>query len=287
MKAVSNLRDYGCGRVLRVLDSYLANELTVESNHEILEHLERCSACREELAAREHLRRTVRRVAREEPGPADGLEERLRRRLRETPSQGRARLPIFLLAAAALLATGIGISRLTPTRAAISPVAFAAREDVVVAISTQLKCTLGHHWAGPPPSQEELVERAGPAYEPALLEMAQALPHFRVLEAHRCGAGGTVLHFVLRSEEDPTPRGLVSVLVTKDGGQFPAGAAGQALRMATGEVVEVASGTASGFHVLAARHSGKTLAVIAWGGVPLEDRTSMLKAFVPAWVQAG
>ncbi|MBL8115329.1 MAG: zf-HC2 domain-containing protein, partial [Acidobacteria bacterium] len=44
MKAVSNLRDYGCGRVLRVLDSYLSNELTVESNHEILEHLERCPA---------------------------------------------------------------------------------------------------------------------------------------------------------------------------------------------------------------------------------------------------
>ncbi|MBL8113176.1 MAG: zf-HC2 domain-containing protein, partial [Acidobacteria bacterium] len=279
------------GRVLRVLDSYLSNELTVESNHEILEHLERCSACREELAARERLRRSVRRLAALEPGPAEGLEERLRRRLRETPvSRGRVRLPIVLLAAAALLATGIGISRFRTSRPAISPgVAFAARADVVVAVATQLKCTLSHHWAGPTPSREELVERAGPEYESALLEMTRALPGFRVVEAHRCGSAGSVLHFVLRSEEDETPHGLVSVLVTKDGGQFPAGtlATGETLRTATGEVVEVASGVASGFHVLAARHSGQTLAIVASASVRPEDRTSMLRAFVPAWVQAG
>ena len=52
VSGIVNVRDYGCAKVLRLLDSYLAGELTVETNHEILEHLSRCHACTEESAAR-------------------------------------------------------------------------------------------------------------------------------------------------------------------------------------------------------------------------------------------
>ena len=45
-----------CRRVRELMDSYLGSELTVESNHEVLRHLERCDACRAELAARERAR---------------------------------------------------------------------------------------------------------------------------------------------------------------------------------------------------------------------------------------
>ena len=45
-----------CRRVRELMDSYLGGELTVESNHEVLRHLERCDACRAELAARERAR---------------------------------------------------------------------------------------------------------------------------------------------------------------------------------------------------------------------------------------
>ena len=45
-----------CRRVRELMDSYLSSELTVESNHELLRHVERCDACRGELAARERAR---------------------------------------------------------------------------------------------------------------------------------------------------------------------------------------------------------------------------------------
>lgn len=37
------------------MDSYLSDELLVETNHEVLRHLENCAACRSELAARREL----------------------------------------------------------------------------------------------------------------------------------------------------------------------------------------------------------------------------------------
>jgi anti-sigma factor RsiW len=45
-----------CRRVRELMDSYLSSELTVESNHDVLRHLERCDACRAELAARQRAR---------------------------------------------------------------------------------------------------------------------------------------------------------------------------------------------------------------------------------------
>lgn len=45
-----------CRRVRELMDSYLSSELTVESNHDVLRHVERCDACRGELAARERAR---------------------------------------------------------------------------------------------------------------------------------------------------------------------------------------------------------------------------------------
>ncbi len=38
-----------------MMDSYLGDELLVETNHEVLRHLENCPACRNELAARRGL----------------------------------------------------------------------------------------------------------------------------------------------------------------------------------------------------------------------------------------
>ena len=45
-----------CRQVRELMDSYISGELTVESNHDVLRHLERCEACRGELARRERTR---------------------------------------------------------------------------------------------------------------------------------------------------------------------------------------------------------------------------------------
>lgn len=49
-----------CQELREILDSYIGNELLIETNHEVLRHLENCAACRDELAARRELRTRLR-----------------------------------------------------------------------------------------------------------------------------------------------------------------------------------------------------------------------------------
>ena len=41
-----------CDKTRKYLDSYISNELLVETNHEVLRHLESCPACSAELDTR-------------------------------------------------------------------------------------------------------------------------------------------------------------------------------------------------------------------------------------------
>jgi len=49
-----------CRDFREVADSYLSDELLVETNHEMIAHLESCAECRRELAARREMRTTLR-----------------------------------------------------------------------------------------------------------------------------------------------------------------------------------------------------------------------------------
>ena len=49
-----------CEQVRQLADSYLSDELIVETNHQIISHLEHCADCRRELAARRELRTRLR-----------------------------------------------------------------------------------------------------------------------------------------------------------------------------------------------------------------------------------
>jgi anti-sigma factor RsiW len=51
-----------CRDVREMADSFLAEELLTETNHEILRHLETCPVCREDIAARRALRAAVKRA---------------------------------------------------------------------------------------------------------------------------------------------------------------------------------------------------------------------------------
>jgi predicted anti-sigma-YlaC factor YlaD len=58
-----------CREFREIADSYLSNELMVETNHGVIAHLEQCAECRQELKARRELRgqasRGVHKIARE------------------------------------------------------------------------------------------------------------------------------------------------------------------------------------------------------------------------------
>jgi len=70
-----------CRRFRDIADSYLSEELLVETNHEVLRHLESCPTCRAELAARRQVRRVLRSAfaTSHELRPAPDLRERVQR----------------------------------------------------------------------------------------------------------------------------------------------------------------------------------------------------------------
>src|ERR1044071_3626140 len=49
-----------CHDFQELADSYLSDELLVETNHDVIRHLETCADCRRELAARRELRSKLR-----------------------------------------------------------------------------------------------------------------------------------------------------------------------------------------------------------------------------------
>ncbi|MGH9898162.1 MAG: anti-sigma factor family protein [Pyrinomonadaceae bacterium] len=49
-----------CRDLRDIADSYLSDELLVETNHDVINHLENCSDCRQELAARREMRTRLR-----------------------------------------------------------------------------------------------------------------------------------------------------------------------------------------------------------------------------------
>jgi hypothetical protein len=57
-----------CQEFREMLDSYLSDELLIETNHEVLHHLENCNVCRNELAARRQLRTRMRLAVKAAPG---------------------------------------------------------------------------------------------------------------------------------------------------------------------------------------------------------------------------
>lgn len=75
-----------CQEFKEMFDSYLGDELLVETNHEVLRHLENCAACRSELAVRRELGTRVRLAVKNAPdaliNPA--FVARLQANLRET-----------------------------------------------------------------------------------------------------------------------------------------------------------------------------------------------------------
>jgi hypothetical protein len=56
-----------CKDFKEIADSYLSNELLVETNHEVLQHLENCANCRRELGARRELRDILRVAVKSSP----------------------------------------------------------------------------------------------------------------------------------------------------------------------------------------------------------------------------
>lgn len=101
-----------CREVRSLADAYLSEELLVETTHAVVQHLERCPACRSDLEARRGLRDALRSAFERAPDlqPSSEFLSGLRTRLRdELPGRRQTGWRTWLaMAAGIILTAGLG-----------------------------------------------------------------------------------------------------------------------------------------------------------------------------------
>jgi hypothetical protein len=198
-----------CREVRDLLDSFLGQELMVETNHELMRHLETCPDCRAELDARRQLRTVLRRAFTSTPAlqprsrfSADALARARTAQTRRTPWSQLATWGT--VAASALLVASAALFVFEHRAGAI------ARD----AVGDHRNCAIKFALAERPIPLGEAATRFDPIYsrlqDTPPDEMVTAAGPLRVVDRHSCVfAGRRFGHVVLRLDGS-----LVSVLLT-------------------------------------------------------------------------
>lgn len=235
-----------CRDFCEVADSFLGDELLIETNHDVITHLESCAGCRRELAARRELRKTLRASFGNagELQIRDDYASRLHSELRAAAATGAVSLNMrpaaWMIAAGIVLAVTLGTIAVWRQRTQTGAQTAAQHQpqnttaikasnaqprpgDIAVDVNAILgrmselaagdhrDCAIGHRLPDRPISLDE----AGRKHDRAFLELRQAVmshrDDFNLVMAHAClFEGRWFAHVVVRH------RGrLVSLLVTK------------------------------------------------------------------------
>ena len=215
-----------CQEFWEIADSYLSDELTIESNHEAIAHIEKCAKCRDELAARRAMRTKLREAFvglpanRMRPEFMDDLSRSLQNAGVGRRSDWWRRYSVLAVAAGLLLAAVLGVVAI---RQQLSRPAHRITQNLPNQVQTELaqaavgdhrNCAVQFRLAEKPIN----LELAGREYDPAYLgltksiftEGGEAPLGVQLVEAHSCVfKGRRFAHLVLKYHGS-----LVSVLVT-------------------------------------------------------------------------
>ncbi len=217
----------GCDKTRKYLDAYVSNELTVETNHQILRHIEGCPACAAEVDTRARLRSRLKGAVNAQSVPPE-LQVRIRGQIQSDRSGSwfdlgwlRGGWPRWAGAMAALVvAFGLWVNHSSERMPALSdrPAQKTYINRVSANLAAVLKVGLGDHihcsifrkYPKDPPPVEKMEGDLGPAYAGLLPAVRAAVPEgYKVIMAHQCSFGGR--KFVhLTFEKDG---GLLSLVV--------------------------------------------------------------------------
>lgn len=272
-----------CRDFREVADSYIRDELLVETNHDVIAHLNTCADCRRELAARRDLRSILRAsfTKAEELQMSDEFASRLKSELCVAAASGETSLNLsrrgWLIAAGIVVAVIIGIivwqrqqarpgsqmagtrqpqntSAVKPSIVQPPPADIAVEANAILGRMSELAagdhrdCAIGHRL----PDMPIPLEEAGRKYDRAYLDLTKAVMSHRddfneVMElvmAHAClFKGHWFAHIVVRHRGS-----LVSLLVTKlDGSEATAPGKDEPPKDPEGQVI--ACSTSEGYQI--------------------------------------
>lgn len=178
-----------CQQIRDLMDSYLGGELMVESNHQVLRHMETCDACRTEVERRERTR-TLLRQSLDIPLDVGPLRGRINKALDAEQSRWLRVARYWGVAAAMIFGVGLTIwySR------SVDAAAFTDSVD------NHVQCALTI-----PASAVYDANRAAKRLEPPFLDIVQTIRHtyggYDLVDAHMCPyLGRKYVHLVYRGE---------------------------------------------------------------------------------------
>src|SRR5262245_129812 len=208
-----------CEKARRYLDSYVSNELLVETNHELMRHLESCKDCSEALEVRMRVKTALQRAVRSVEAPP-ALEERVQKRIRDERSKGaliRSRTHwAFAVAAMALLTLGGWVIFRLWNLQGHSRVDTLADRILTIGAGNHLTCAVNHQMWKQHFSSERMARELGPDYI-GLVSLAEekAPQDFEVVVAHQCHVDHRgFVHMILRKQDS-----VLSVVLTKKSGE--------------------------------------------------------------------
>ena len=232
MKVIS-MEDKICEKIQKSLDAYVDNELLVETNQEVLKHLENCPDCSQALQVRQRSKTRLKQAVDAEPVPAT-LRNRIQAAIREeSSSRGNQFVwPRWSLAAAALLLlslSGLGTLQLLKLARPSNGTAVTAQDLTLseqiasvmkIGISDHIHCVIDSGFDKKTLTPEQMTQKLGPEYFGLVPLLKAQLPEgFLISVGHRCRVNGrSFVHMVLKHEDK-----AVSVVITeKQGISFPA-----------------------------------------------------------------
>ena len=211
-----------CELIRQYLDSYLSNELLVETSSEVVRHLESCESCSRDLESRMRVRDALQRAVVNRPVP-ESVRADVLRRLRE--SQARS----FMRPSTTRWAIGLAsIAFIVLSLFAANWMSLRRGEQLFASIlklgvSDHIVCAIkGHNYpevANPP---DQIRNKLGVRYAVLLQVVQERLPGFEVLEGHICSIPGSnrkYIHFITRGKGT-----VLSVILTeRNGASLPKG----------------------------------------------------------------
>jgi len=211
-----------CELIRQYLDSYVSNELLVETSSEVVRHLESCESCSRDLESRMRVRDALQRAVVNRPVP-ESVRADVLRSLRESQPRsfmrpGTTRWAIGFASIAFILLSLFAANWMSLRRG----------EQLVASIlklgvSDHIVCAIkGHNYpevANPP---EQIRNKLGVRYAVLLQVVQERLPGFEVLEGHICSIPGSnrkYIHFITRGKGT-----ILSVILTeRNGASLPKG----------------------------------------------------------------
>ena len=220
---VIGFEQHQCKKMRSYLDSYLNNELLVETNHEVLKHLESCESCSQTLADRARVKTLLQTAVLREQAPAE-LRYRIQRDLRNSAAPFRWTQWALVAAAATVLLVGaLGVVRLVNSRGQNTRLQQTLSDQTVnvlkIGLGDHVYCAIDHGMANQRFTAEQMAEHMGPEYAGVVDLVRKKVPStYQVVVGHRCHVDGReFVHVILRNET-----AIVSVIVTrKNGESFP------------------------------------------------------------------